>query len=341
MAFAGHASWFGYYAVWNEVHRQQLPGQARHLDQPGRGQHRQLPVLRGAQRGASSSGTGKQILSLYVSDCAPGLNSRLYVGLRGRHASPGCLLPYGTPNPAHPDSGCEFTDDESWVYWPLHHAMFQADAKAYRGSPPSARASAPRTRCGCSTAWPSSSRRCPLASRPRGSTSAARSPSPGSASTSRTTSSATPSRCATAWRAPPDVQHPRAGGHGPARAGAPGVATGVHLDGQRPALAGPPGRGDRPPHPLADQGGLPGLGRHHRLGGGRCCPDEGIQAVSIVDYSEALAPVTKRYGADWDIAMKGVQFRTAHRLRHLGSGGDCTDWDTHRRSTTGTDLLYL
>jgi hypothetical protein len=68
-------------------------------------------------------------------------------------------------------------------------------------------------------------------------------------------------------------------------------------------------------------------------------PDEGLQAVSIVDYSEALAPVTKRYGVDWDIAMKGVQFRTT---TVYGSWDRVAlyDWDV-MAEYTWDDALYL
>jgi len=36
-------------------------------------------------------------------------------------------------NPLAPDSGAEFTEDESYLVLPLHHAMFQADTKAWVG----------------------------------------------------------------------------------------------------------------------------------------------------------------------------------------------------------------
>jgi hypothetical protein len=58
-----------------------------------------------------------------------------------------------------------------------------------------------------------------------------------------------------------------------------------------------------------------------------------------VDYSEALAPVTKRYGTDWDIAIKAVQFRTLTVYGTWDRVG-LYDWDTVAQYTWD-DLLYL
>jgi hypothetical protein len=68
-------------------------------------------------------------------------------------------------------------------------------------------------------------------------------------------------------------------------------------------------------------------------------PDEGVQALSIVDYSEALAPVTKRHGVDWDISIKALQFRT---MTIYGTWDRVAlyDWDVIGQYTWD-DVLYL
>ena len=68
-------------------------------------------------------------------------------------------------------------------------------------------------------------------------------------------------------------------------------------------------------------------------------PDEGVQSLSIVDYSESLSPVTKRYGADWDVAMRAIQFKT---LTAYGSWDRVAfyDWDTIG-TYSWDDLLFL
>jgi|GEM_PF-2510798 hypothetical protein len=335
MAFAGHASWFGYYAVWNESSGNSYlvkHGTWVNTEEAQTAAYDFLEVPNGALK----LWTGRKILSLYVSDCAPGLNSRLYVGFEDGSIG-WLLLPYGTPNPAHPDSGCEFTDEESWVYWPLHHAMFQADAKAYRGF------SAFGPRIGAHN-WVR-----------------------------------VQYRVAQQFaEMPPDVQAPwidvgRVFSFSGERidlednvfgyaievrhalesdTGSTPVIEGVALHEQvRPALQLEYTFTVNARRHLARRDGV--IDRRTPWQIREACiswaaaigsveavmPDEGIQALSVVDYSEALAPVTKRYGPDWDIAIKAIQFRTLTVYGTWDRVG-LYDWDTITQYTWD-DLLYL
>lgn len=39
-------------------------------------------------------------------------------------------------------------------------------------------------------------------------------------------------------------------------------------------------------------------------------PHEQVETITFVDYKEVLRDTSKRYGAEWDIVMKGIQYRT-------------------------------
>jgi hypothetical protein len=335
MAFQGHASWFGYYGVWNEAAGDSFlvkHGTWMNPDEASTANYQFFEVPNGSLK----TWTGRKILSLYVSDCAPGLNSRLYCGFEDGGIA-WILLPYGTPNPAHPDSGCEFTDEESWVYWPLHHAMFQADAKAYRGF-------------------------------------SAFGPRIGAHNTVRVQY-----RVAQQFaEMPPDDQAPwidlgRVFSFSGERidlesnvfgyaievrhafesdTGSTPVIEGMALHEQvRPALQLEYTFTVNARRYLARRDGVidhrtPWQIREACLAAAATIgtvdiymPDEGLQAVSIVDYSEALAPVTKRYGTDWDIAMKGIQFRTT-TIYGTWDRVALYDWDTIA-DYTWDDVLYL
>lgn len=334
-AFQGHASWFGYYGVWNEAN------ECSYLVKHGTWVNTEEAQTANYQfyevpNGALKKWAGKHLLSLYVSDSTPGLNSRMYCGFEDGSIE-WFLLPYGTPNPAHPDSGCEFTDEESWVYWPLHHAMFQADAKAYRGF-------------------------------------SAFGPRIGANNTVRLQY-----RVAQQFaEMPPDQQAPWIDlgrvftfsgeridlednvfgyaievRHGlESTSLSTPVLEGMALHEQvRPALQLEYTFTVNARRYLARRDGVidhrtPWQIREACLQWAAAIgsveavmPDEGVQAISIVDYSEALAPVTKRYGVDWDIAMKGIQFRTLTIYGTWDRVG-LYDWDTIAQYTWD-DLLYL
>ena len=336
-AFAGHASWFGYYGLWNKATGKSFlikHGTWVNTDEAQTANYQFLEVPNGSLK----TWDGKRILSLYVSDAAPG-NSRMYCGFSDGSID-WFLLPYGTPNPAHPDSGCEFTDEESWVYWPLHHAMFQADAKAYRGfsafgprigtnnsvrvqyrvaqqfaeMPPDLQA--PWIDLG--RVFTFSGQRIDLEDNVFGYAIEVRH----ALESTGTDVDDTP------------------------------VVEGLALHEQvRPALQLEYTWTVNARRWLARRDGV--VDRRTPWQIREAClqwasaignveawmPDEGIQALSIVDYSEALAPVTKRYGTDWDIAMKAVQFRTLTVYGTWDRVG-LYDWDTIAQYTWD-DVLYL
>jgi hypothetical protein len=335
MAFQGHASWFGYYGMWNESSGNSYLVKHGTWMNPDEAQTANYQFFE-VPNGAIKLWQGRKILSLYVSDCAPGLNSRMYCGFEDGGIG-WFLLPYGTPNPAHPDSGCEFTTDESWVYWPLHHAMFQADAKSYRGF------SAFGPRIGTQN---------PVRVEYRVAQQFA--------------------------EMPPDVQAPWVGlgrdftfsgerieldsnvfgyaievRHGLlSTVGSTPVLEGMALHEQvRPALQLEYTFTVNARRHLARRDGVidhrtPAQIREACLEWAAAIgsveaymPDEGIQDISIVDYSEALSPVTKRYGTDWDISMKAIQFRTV-TIYGTWDRVALYDWDTIGQYTWD-DVLYL
>lgn len=80
--------------------------------------------------GAIAKWAGKEITALAVSD-VPGPNERLYAGFADGSYE-WCWLPRATPNPTA-DPVCEFETEVGELYWPDHHATFQAEDKAFRG----------------------------------------------------------------------------------------------------------------------------------------------------------------------------------------------------------------
>jgi len=340
MAFAGHASWFGYYALVNRG-----PGGAdvapnsylvKHGTwfNPEEASSANYTFFE-VPNGALKKWAGKTVTSLYVSDAAGG-NTRLYCGFEDGSIE-WCLLPRNTPNPAHPDSGCEFTTEESWVYWPLHHAMFQADAKSYRGM------SAFGPRIGSLNT---------VRAQYRVSQQFAEMP-PGEQAPwidlgrPFTFSGERIDFPENVFGYAIEIRH----GLESTSASTP-VLEGMALHEQvRPALQLEYTWTVNARRWLARRDGVvdhrtPVQIRERMLQAASAIgtvevymPDEGVQAISIVDYSEALAPVTKRYGTDWDIAMKGIQFRT---LTIYGSWDRVAlyDWDTIA-TYTWDDILYL
>jgi hypothetical protein len=338
MAFSGHASWFGYYGVWNESANCSYlvkHGTWMNPDEADTANYEFFEV----PNGSLVQWDGKQILSLFVSDCAPGLNSRLYCGFADGTIG-WILLPYGTPNPAHSDSGCEFTEAESWVYWPLHHAMFQADAKAYRGF------SAFGPRIGANNYVRLQYRVAQqFAEMPPG----------------QQAPWIDLGRVFTFSGQRLDLEDNVFGYAIEVRHGLESTTPDFHdtpvLEGMalheqvRPALQLEYTWTVNARRWLARRDGV--VDRRTPWQIREAClqwassigsveavmPDEGIQALSVVDYSEALAPVTKRYGTDWDIAIKAVQFRTLTVYGTWDRVG-LYDWDTVAQYTWD-DLLYL
>jgi hypothetical protein len=341
-AFAGHAAWFGYYGLWH--------GPAGGLDLPGdsflvkhgtwlnpeageTGDYRFDEVA----NGAVAVWRGRKITTLYVSDALRG-NARLYAGFADGSID-WCLLPRGTPNPAHPDSGCEFTDQESWVYWPLHHAMFQADAKHYRGF---------------SVFGPMIDRNNTVEVEYRLNHAVGQPAPTGSFVPLGATFEFSGHRVelkGNIFGYAIEVRHQLVSG-GPAPTTHTPVLEGIALhEAVRPALQLEYTWTVNARQWLARRDGVmerrtPWQTRQAMLEAAAATgavevyvPDEGIQALTVVDYAEALAPVTKRYGAEWDISMKGVQFRTATVYGTWDRVG-MYDWDTVAQYTWD-DVLFL
>ena len=340
IAFAGHASWFGYYALWNGGPSADLTKNDSYLikhgtwvnpDEANTANYQFFEVPNGALK----KWANKKILSLYVSDATRG-NSRLYAGFDDGSIE-WCKLPRGTPNPAHPDSGCEFTTESSIVYWPLHHAMFQADQKSYRGFS----AFGPlidvdnyvrieyRVR-------QQSIEKPPLEQEPwidvgrRFEFSGQRNELSGNV-----------------FGYGIEIRH-----FMESTTGRTPVLEGIALHEQvRPAFQFEWNWTVNARRYLARRDGVidrrtPVQIRDAMLRAASSVgtvdihmPDEGIQAVSIIDYADALAPVTKRFGVEWDISMKGIQFRT---YTAYGSWDRVAlyDWDTIA-TYTWDDVLYL
>jgi hypothetical protein len=341
-AFTGHASWFGYYGLWN--------GPSAGLSDPGdsylvkHGTWINPESVQSSEyrfeevpNGALKKWTGKKVLSLYVSDSLRG-NSRLYAGFADGTIE-WSLLPRGTPNPAHPDSGCEFTDEESVVYWPLHHAMFQADAKHYRAFSAFGPVIDPENhieveyRLNQAVAQPP----------PVGNFVPVGKPFQFSGHRIELQGNI--------FGYAIDIRHKLVSSGSAPTTHTP-VLEGIGLhESIRPALQLEYTWTVNARRWLSRRDGV--MDRHTPFQIRQAMmeaasatgavevymPDEGIQAVSIVDYSEAVAPTTKRYGVDWDIAMKGIQFRTATVYGTWDRVG-LYDWDTISQYTWD-DVLFL
>lgn len=80
--------------------------------------------------GALAKWPGKQVSAMAV-ETLPGPNDRLTVGFEDGSIE-WCVLPRGTPNPTA-DPLCEYAAGAGELYWPDHHATFQAEDKAFRG----------------------------------------------------------------------------------------------------------------------------------------------------------------------------------------------------------------
>lgn len=341
-AFAGHASWFGYYGLWNGPSAGLSDPGDSHLVKHGtwinpEAQESAEYQFEEVSNGSLKTWRGKKILAMYVSDAIRG-NTRLYCGFHDGTVE-WCLLPRGTPNPAHPESGCEFTDEDTWVYWPLHHAMFQADAKHYRAF---------------SAFGPMIDRDNYVEIEYRLNQAIAQPPPVGNFVNLGKRFEFSGHRIemqGNIFGYAIDVRHKLVSAGTNPTAHTP-VLEGIGLhEAIRPALQLEYTWTVNARQWLARRDGV--VDRHTPWQIREACmaaaaatgavevymPDEGVQAMSIVDYAEAVSPVTKRYGVDWDISMKGVQFRTQTVYGTWDRVG-LYDWDTIAQYTWD-DVLYL
>ena len=334
MAFAGHASWFGYYGLYNPENDCSYLVKHGTWINPDESQTDEYEFHE-VPNGAIKKWTGKQLTSLYVSNSAGG-NTRLYCGFSDGSLA-WILLPEGSPNPAYAGSGCEFTAEDSYVYWPLHHAMFQADAKHFRGfsvfGPRIGTHNNVRVqyRVGQAFAEMDPSLQNPWVD----------------VGSPFTFDGQRIDLDANVFGYSIEVRHDLISDNQ-----ATPVIEGVALhEAVRPALQLEYTWTVNARRYLARRDGVidprtPEQIRTAMLAAAATVgsvdvvmADEGLQAVTVIDYSEALSPVTKRYGVEWDIAMKGVQFRT---ITIYGTWDRVAlyDWDVVAQYTWDS-ILYL
>lgn len=130
VAFAGHNTWFGYVVLYNARNSNsyllKYGSWIEDENANGKGVLHQASVYHGALKRWS----GKQATTTTIAPMT-GANDRQYVGFANGTVEYQ-VLPQNGPNPIA-DANCRFTLDDGEMYWPVHHANFQADNKAYRG----------------------------------------------------------------------------------------------------------------------------------------------------------------------------------------------------------------
>lgn len=130
VAFAGHQNWFGYFAVVSGTNSYLCKwGTWLNPDESDETRYQFLEV----PHGALYKWSGKVVSNMWVSNVAgPTANERLYVQFVDGTVEY-CLLPKGTPNPYASGSGCEFTVTNGQIYFAEVHCDFQTENKSWRG----------------------------------------------------------------------------------------------------------------------------------------------------------------------------------------------------------------
>jgi hypothetical protein len=123
---AGHGAWFMYFGIYNEVSQNSYLLKLGTWTQEGASAGYQFDEV---VHGALYKWQTKRITWLSVSD-VPGTNPRLYVGFADG-AIGWTPLPRNSPDPLT-DTNCRFALETGRLYWPKHHAMFQADRKLFK-----------------------------------------------------------------------------------------------------------------------------------------------------------------------------------------------------------------
>lgn len=131
VAGAGHNHWFMYEIYYNEVTNtsymvkhgtwitdpeSQISGSTRYID---------------THHGAIALWNKEASAAQVVHDVHVSSNDRMYVGFTNGTVE-WCVLPLNNPDPTQ-DSNCEFTGLDAYVYFPDHHAKFEADNKLWQG----------------------------------------------------------------------------------------------------------------------------------------------------------------------------------------------------------------
>lgn len=131
VAGSGHNAWFMYEFYYNEINNTTYMikhgAWATDPEQAAQAQAQYIDVHNGALCEWNAEVTGVEVIP-GVHDAT---NDRLYVGFSDGTCQ-WMVLPRNSYDPAR-DAECEFTDQDSYVYVPLHHAGFKADNKLWQG----------------------------------------------------------------------------------------------------------------------------------------------------------------------------------------------------------------
>jgi hypothetical protein len=126
---AGHNTWYNYEVLYNpDTNKSYLCKYGSwYEDEDG-----SLTQFIGVHNGALKVFNNKQAVSLNVVPQGGVNNDRLYVGFADGTAE-WCILPRQSPNPSE-DPACQPNAiDTCEFYLPIHHANFQSDSKSFRG----------------------------------------------------------------------------------------------------------------------------------------------------------------------------------------------------------------
>lgn len=126
---AGHQAYFLYEGLYNAANGHSYLLKYGTWLPPEQGEDTAYDFAE-VHHGALKKWSSKQVTAMRVSGI-PGTNERLYCGFSDGSVE-WCVLPKGTPDPMA-DSACSRTSETAELYWPIHHMMFQADTKAFRG----------------------------------------------------------------------------------------------------------------------------------------------------------------------------------------------------------------
>jgi len=129
VAGAGHNTWFFYELYYNPASGDSYL--LKHGSWVDDGSGKNTMFLQTAHHGWLAHWDKRGTAIGIASNIHVGGNDRLYVGFSNGTVE-WCVLPQSGPNPAT-DPNCEFTEQDSYIYYPTHHSSFQADNKLYRG----------------------------------------------------------------------------------------------------------------------------------------------------------------------------------------------------------------
>lgn len=129
VCWAGHNTWFLYEALYNSETENTYLCKFGSWNESDDGRLNDVVQFRETHHGALAVFEGKKATTMLIFDA--GDQQRLIIGFDDGTAAY-CDLPRDTPNPAAPNAGCEFTPS-GYINLPLIHAGYKADQKLYRG----------------------------------------------------------------------------------------------------------------------------------------------------------------------------------------------------------------